>query len=143
MQIEIDSTEALVEAVPALLASLGERRKIALYGEMGAGKTTLVRAMGQHLGVRENIASPTFSLVNQYSYAAPDGTTALFHHLDLYRLNTAQEALDIGIEDMLYDPWLCVIEWPQLVEAMLPNDAALLRIEVLDETQRRIVLSVV
>jgi tRNA threonylcarbamoyladenosine biosynthesis protein TsaE len=126
--------------VPKLLEALAGRRKIALYGEMGAGKTTLVKAICQHLGVRGNTASPTFSLVNEYSYTESDGSEALFHHLDLYRLRTAQEAFDIGLEDLLYDPWYCVIEWPQLVETLLPEETVRLEIEILGETARHLTL---
>jgi tRNA threonylcarbamoyladenosine biosynthesis protein TsaE len=138
MSIEIPAIEALVDAVPALLAGIGTRRKIALYGEMGAGKTTLVRAICQHLEVHENTASPTFSLINQYSYQTAEGSIAFVHHLDLYRLNTTQEALDIGVEGLLYDPWYCFIEWPQIIEPILPPDVVLLRLEVVGEEQRRI-----
>ncbi|MFN0036461.1 MAG: tRNA (adenosine(37)-N6)-threonylcarbamoyltransferase complex ATPase subunit type 1 TsaE [Saprospiraceae bacterium] len=138
MEILIRSLSELDACIPRLLAALAGRRKIALYGDMGAGKTTLVKAICQYLGVRENTASPTFSLVNQYSYAEADGSEALFHHLDLYRLRSAQEAFDIGLDDLLYDPWYCVIEWPQLAEHLLPDDTVRVEIEILGETERRI-----
>jgi len=138
MEWTIKSPEDLPGLIPELLQALAGHLKIALYGEMGAGKTTLVKAICQHLGVRENTASPTFSLVNQYSYLAPDGSACLFHHLDLYRLHSAQEAFDIGLEDLLYDPWYCVIEWPQWAEQMLPEDAVRVEIEILGETARRV-----
>ncbi len=138
MEWILKSPDDLPALAPQLIDALAGRRKIALYGDMGAGKTTLVKAICQHLGVRENTASPTFSLVNQYSYVEADGSISLFHHLDLYRLRSAQEAFDIGLEDLLYDPWYCVIEWPQLAEQLLPDDAVRLEIEVLGETERRI-----
>ncbi len=138
MEWTIKSPDDLPALMPQLLQVLAGHRKIALYGEMGAGKTTLVKAICQHLGVRENTASPTFSLVNQYSYLEADGSISLFHHLDLYRLGSAQEAFDIGLEDLLYDPWYCVIEWPQWAEQMLPENALRLEIEILVETERRI-----
>ncbi len=138
MEWTLNSPNDLPALAPKLLAALHGRRKIALYGEMGAGKTTLVKALCQHLGVQENTASPTFSLVNQYSYTEADGATSLFHHLDLYRLRSAQEAFDIGLEDLLYDPWYCVIEWPQLAEPLFPEDMARIDIEILGETERRI-----
>lgn len=140
MEWTVNSPEELLALAPKILEALGPRRKIALYGEMGAGKTTLVKALCAHLGVEGNTASPTFSLVNQYSYPGPDGSPCLFHHLDLYRLRSVQEALDIGLEDLLYDPWYCVIEWPQVVENLFPQDMARLEIEILSETRRRIVL---
>jgi tRNA threonylcarbamoyladenosine biosynthesis protein TsaE len=138
MEWTINSLEDLPALVPQLLETLRGRRKIALYGDMGAGKTTFVKAICRHLGVRENTASPTFSLVNQYSYRQPDGSEALFHHIDLYRLKSAQEAFDIGLEDLLFDPWFCIIEWPQLVDRWLPEDTARVQIEILGETARRI-----
>lgn len=141
MEWTLHTPDELAALVPKLLDALAGRRKIALYGEMGAGKTTLVTAICRHLGVRENTASPTFSLINQYSYVAADGSEALFHHLDLYRLRSAQEAFDIGLEDLLYDPWFCVIEWPQWAESLLPPDAVRLEIQVLGETARRITLA--
>jgi tRNA threonylcarbamoyladenosine biosynthesis protein TsaE len=141
LEILLSSPDDLPAAIPSLLEGLRGRRKIALYGEMGAGKTTLVKAFCQHLGVRQNTASPTFSLVNQYSYAATDGSEALLHHLDLYRLRSLAEALDIGLEDLLYDPWYCVVEWPQIAEPLFPPDAAKISIEITGETTRRILIS--
>jgi tRNA threonylcarbamoyladenosine biosynthesis protein TsaE len=138
MEWILNAPDELPALVPKLLDALAGRRKIALYGEMGAGKTTLVKAICAHLGVQGNTASPTFSLVNQYHYAEADGTNSLFHHLDLYRLRSAQEAFDIGLEDLLYDPWYCVIEWPQWAENLFPDEVARVEIEILGETERRI-----
>lgn len=129
---ELDSVAAEV------LKALGGARKIALYGEMGAGKTTFTAAFCRALGVTDTPASPTFSLINEYRYPLPEGGEALLHHLDLYRLRSTQEALDIGVEDVLYDPWLCLIEWPQVVEPLLPPDAVRLELEVASETARRV-----
>ncbi|HOY08001.1 MAG TPA: tRNA (adenosine(37)-N6)-threonylcarbamoyltransferase complex ATPase subunit type 1 TsaE [Saprospiraceae bacterium] len=140
MQIDVHHPSELPAAIPVILEGLAGRRKIALYGEMGAGKTTFVKAFCEYLGVQGNTASPTFSLVNQYRYTLPEGETAYFHHLDLYRLRDASEAFDIGLEDMLYDPWYCVIEWPQIVESMLPPDTAKINIGILTETSRRILI---
>jgi tRNA threonylcarbamoyladenosine biosynthesis protein TsaE len=141
MEWTVESPEAWGQIIPQILDKLGSRRKIALYGEMGAGKTTFAKALCAHLGVRENTASPTFSLVNQYSYADSSGSEHLMHHLDLYRLRTAQEALDIGLEDLLYDPWFCIIEWPELAEGLLPADTAKINITILGETVRKIALT--
>jgi len=140
MEIEIHSLAELDACIPRVVEALAGRCKIALYGEMGAGKTTFTKAFCRYLGVKETTASPTFSLVNQYSYTGKNGSTALFYHLDLYRLKNLQEALDIGIEDFLYDSNYCVIEWPQLAEPLLPNDAAKIQIEITGETSRRLVI---
>lgn len=138
MEWILNSPDDLEILVPKILQTFASRRKIALYGDMGAGKTTLVKAICKYLGVRENTASPTFSLVNQYSYVEVDGSVSLFHHLDLYRLRSAPEAFDIGLEDLLYDPWYCVIEWPQLAEHLFPDNLVRVKIEILGETVRGI-----
>jgi tRNA threonylcarbamoyladenosine biosynthesis protein TsaE len=138
MEWILNAPDELPAFVPVLMDALAGRRKIALYGEMGAGKTTLVKSICEYLGVKGNTSSPTFSLVNQYSYTEKDGSVSLFHHLDLYRLRSAQEAFDIGLEDLLYDPWYCVIEWPQLAEHLFPGEIARVEIDILGETTRRI-----
>jgi tRNA threonylcarbamoyladenosine biosynthesis protein TsaE len=140
VEILVNTVAELETCIPKVLEALAGRRKIALYGEMGAGKTTFVGVFCRFLGVTRATASPTFSLINQYAYPAPDGATALFHHIDLYRLRNIQEALDIGIEDILFDPWYCVIEWPQLIEPLLPDDAAKIQIEITGETSRRVLI---
>lgn len=140
MQLEIQQPAELTTVIPAILEVLADRRKIALYGEMGAGKTTFVKAFCQYLGVKSHTSSPTFSLVNQYHYTLGDGSKAFFHHLDLYRLKNASEAFDIGLEDLLYDPWYCVIEWPEIVESLLPEHTAKINIEITGETSRRILI---
>lgn len=140
MEILIHSLSELDEAIPALVDALGARRKIALYGDLGAGKTTLVQAFCRWLGVEDTPTSPTFSLINEYGYRDAEGRLALVHHLDLYRLKNAGEAFDIGLEEILYDPWYCFIEWPQVVEAMLPDDAAKIQLDILSESTRRILL---
>jgi len=126
--------------MPLVFEALAGRRKIALYGEMGAGKTTFTAAFCRYLGVQDPVASPTFSLVNVYAFTTPSGEKGLVHHLDLYRLKNAEEAFDIGIEEMLYDTSYCLIEWPQLVEALLPEHTVKIDIEMSDETRRRILI---
>lgn len=136
MTFHINSINELAACVPEVIKSLGEARKIALYGEMGAGKTTFVRMIAQYLGIDGQASSPTFSLINQYRYKDADGRVAYLHHLDLYRLRGAQEAFDIGIEDLLFDPWYCIIEWPQLIEPWLPVDVKKITIEILGDLER-------
>lgn len=140
MEILIDNLAGLDAQVPVLADALGGRRKIALYGSLGSGKTTLVQAFCRWLGVDDNPTSPTFSLINEYGYRDAANQAALVHHLDLYRLNTVQEAFDIGIEEILDDPWYCFIEWPQLIEHILPADTAKIQLEILSETARRLLI---
>ena len=129
MEFIIPTPDALPGMMPLILDALQGRRKIALYGEMGAGKTTFVRAFCLYLGVDGNPSSPSYSLVNEYAYKTADGATALVHHLDLYRLRSTREALDIGIEELLDDPWYCFIEWPELVEELLGEEVVRVRME--------------
>ncbi len=130
----------LTEVAAELLHRAGRRRKFVLYGDLGAGKTALVQAICAGLGVRETVASPTFSLVNEYSYFDGEAKrTALVHHIDLYRLRSMEEALDIGIEEYLYGPDYCFIEWPQLIESLLEEDTVQIKLELLPDGGRKIV----
>ena len=140
MELLIPSLSALDAAIPALADALGNRRKVALFGDLGAGKTTLVQAFCRWLHAEDTPTSPTFSIVNVYRYLDATGAPAFVHHLDLYRLKNTDEALDIGIEEILYDPWYCFIEWPQVVESLLPADAAKIHIDILSETSRRLLI---
>ena len=133
MELTILSLAALKKSIPTILSALNGRRKIALYGEMGAGKTTFTKTFCAYLGVTASTASPTFSLVNEYPY--PEG---IIRHLDLYRLRNAQEAFDIGIEDFLYDSSYCIIEWPQIMEPYFPDEMAKITLDVLGDGSRRL-----
>jgi tRNA threonylcarbamoyladenosine biosynthesis protein TsaE len=138
MEFIVFSPDALPTLMMHLLDALDGRRKVALYGDMGAGKTTLVKAFCEHLGVKGNISSPTYALVNEYVYPDWDGKTTIFHHLDLYRLTKPEEALEIGIEELLHDDYYCFIEWPQIVESLLPEDTAKIYIDITGESTRKI-----
>jgi tRNA threonylcarbamoyladenosine biosynthesis protein TsaE len=129
-ELTIDHPDGLDAVMRDVASALGDRRKIALYGEMGAGKTTFVKAFCRYLGVLTPTDSPTFSLINQYRYTDSTGKAAVVYHLDLYRLNTAEEAFDIGIEEVLYDENYCFIEWPQVAEALLPDTLAKIKIDI-------------
>jgi tRNA threonylcarbamoyladenosine biosynthesis protein TsaE len=135
---KVERLEDLPVVVLAVIQALGPHRKIALYGEMGAGKTTFVKAFCAALGIEGEAVSPTFSLLNTYDYRSMEGKRQFLHHLDLYRLSRAEEALDIGIEDVLYDHCYCLIEWPQIVEAYLPSDCVRLHI-IHTEDQNRLI----
>lgn len=138
MEFIVYNPDALPTLMLHVLDGLNGRKKVAVYGEMGAGKTTFIRAFCEHFKVKEKPASPTYSLVNEYAYKEFDGKVALIRHIDLYRLRSAREALDIGIEEILDDPWYCLIEWPQLIEPMLPADTAKIYIDITGETTRKV-----
>lgn len=121
-----------------LLAYAGERRKFFLYGEMGAGKTTLIQALCRQLGAGEGVVSPSFSLVNEYRFNDRSGKPQMLHHLDLFRLKDGQEALDIGVEDYLYDEHYCFVEWPEMVEPLAPPDVVRIQIRPESDSVRKV-----
>ena len=139
MEITIHHQKDLEKVVNALLDFARGRKKIILNAPMGAGKTTFTNAFCKAMGVESHTSSPTFSLVNEYNYEK-NGQKGLIRHLDLYRLKNAQEALDIGIEDFLYDAHYTFIEWPDVVLEFLPEDIIEIHIEALDENSRRFVI---
>lgn len=104
----------------------------AIFGEMGAGKTTFIKALCKVLGVKDEVTSPTFTLINEYSGA---GQTAICH-ADLYRLESQRELMEIGLEEYLYGSHICFIEWPQLSLDLLPEGSIKLTIEVVEELSR-------
>ena len=124
MKIIIQNIEGIREAAREFINHIGEHRVFAFYGNMGAGKTTFVKAICEELGVDDVITSPTFAIVNEYSYA--EGS--LFH-FDFYRIKRLEEVYDMGYEDYFYSGALCFIEWPELIESLLPDDAVRVRIE--------------
>ena len=119
MNITISSLESIREAARELIQHIGEHRVFAFYGEMGAGKTTFIKAICEELGGEDVITSPTFAIVNEYSL--PDGDC--IYHFDFYRIKKLEEVYDMGFEDYFYSGALCFIEWPELIEEVLPEDA--------------------
>jgi len=138
--MRITYTENQIEEVARQLIEHAPSKILAFYGQMGAGKTTLIKAIVKQLGGIGNANSPTFGIVNEYQNA---DEALLAYHFDFYRLNNEMEAYDLGIEDYLNsDVWI-FIEWPEKIESILPNDATKLRIEILDPTTRKISFSAV
>lgn len=132
-QIRANSLEDLAHVAQEILASLEGRSVVAFCGAMGAGKTTLISAIMEQLGSSDSVTSPTFALVNQYDTA--DGNTV--YHFDFYRINRIEEVFDMGYEEYFYSGDLCLIEWPELVENLLPDDAMVVRIDILSPTERQ------
>ena len=124
MQIHIQDIDHIREAARDFIANIGDRRVFAFYGKMGAGKTTFVKAICEELGVEDVITSPTFAIVNEYtltSHLSP--LTSAIYHFDFYRIKKLEEVYDMGYEDYFYSGALCFIEWPELIEEILPDDA--------------------
>jgi len=140
LEWEIIGLSGIDEQVRKLFDFLGERRKIVFRGEIGAGKTTIIQAFCRHLGVQQPVTSPTFSLANEYHYLDPDGQVRYVYHLDLYRLKRLEEALDIGIEEYLDNECYCLIEWPELIEEILPDDTVRINISIVDDSTRKMLI---
>lgn len=127
-EIRINSIEELPQAAREFVALMGDQTVYAFHGEMGAGKTTFVKALAQQLGVdAEEANSPSFSIINEYRSAT---TAELIYHFDLYRLESVEEALEIGVEDYFDSGALCLLEWPERIEPLLPDDTVVVKITV-------------
>ena len=129
--MEIRYTLNDIANVAETLLSLCETKIILLYGNMGVGKTTLVKCIAEQLGVSNSISSPTYSIVNEHT--TKEG---LLYHFDLYRINNIEELYDFGIEDYLYTNNWIIIEWPEIAEPLLPNAYNTICISEISETQR-------
>lgn len=125
MEIKIQSLDEIGKAAQEFVTAMGDKTVFAFYGKMGAGKTTFIKAVCEELGVEDVINSPTFAIVNEYV----DGKGSLIYHFDFYRIKNMQEVLDIGYEDYVYSGNVCFMEWPELIENLLPDDAVKVTIE--------------
>lgn len=137
MNWTLPSLAELPQVAGEFLQALGNRRVVAFQGKMGAGKTTFIKALCEQLGVCDMVNSPTFSIVNEYTDA--EGQT-LAYHFDLYRLKSVAEALDMGAEDYFYSGHYCFIEWPDVANALLPDNCAEASIEEADNGTRILTL---
>ncbi len=135
-KIEIDSLSDLPEVAEALLEELHGRSVVLFRGPMGAGKTTLISRVAAALGAQDAVTSPTFALVNQYEGAGG----RRIYHFDFYRINTLEEVLDLGYEEYFYSGDLCLVEWPEKIEPLLPEDAVTVTITVGEDEERTFVI---
>jgi tRNA threonylcarbamoyladenosine biosynthesis protein TsaE len=138
MEIKIQSLDQIHEAAKEFIAAMGENTVFALYGKMGAGKTTFVKAVCEELGVTDMINSPTFAIVNEYR---SEDKAELIYHFDFYRINKLEEVYDMGYEDYFYSGALCFIEWPELVEELLPGNTIKVSIEEQKDGTRTVTLN--
>lgn len=137
MEIQIKSLADLPGAAEQFVEAMGARTVFAFYGKMGAGKTTFIKALCQALGVTDTVNSPTFSIVNEYR---ADHTGELIYHFDFYRIKKLDEVYDMGYEDYFYSGAVCLIEWPELIEELLPGDAVRVTIEEQADGTRLLVM---
>lgn len=129
MQIRIDNTDTIRAAAKEFVSNMGSGKVFAFYGKMGAGKTTFIKAVCEELGVDDVITSPTFAIVNEYTSATTGDSV---YHFDFYRIRKIEEVYDMGYEEYFYSGCLCFLEWPELIEELLPHDAT--RVTITEQT---------
>ncbi len=136
MEIKIKNLETIHESAKEFIKNIGDKKVFAFYGKMGAGKTTFTKAICEVLGVKDVITSPTFAIVNEYT----DGNGNPIYHFDFYRIKKIEEVYDMGYEDYFYSGNLCLLEWPELIEEILPENAIKVKIEEQQDGSRLVTL---
>jgi tRNA threonylcarbamoyladenosine biosynthesis protein TsaE len=131
MEIHISDITAISEAAREFISQMGDATIFAFYGKMGAGKTTFIKALCETLGVTDTVTSPTFAIVNEYETADRP-----VYHFDFYRIKRLSEVYDMGYEDYFFSGNYCFIEWPELIEELLPDDAVRINIEEMPDGSR-------
>ena len=126
MEIKINSLDSIHEAAKQFIAAMGDNTVFAFYGKMGAGKTTLIKAVCEELGVTDVINSPTFAIVNEYR---SDETGELIYHFDFYRIKKLDEVYDMGYEDYFFGEGVCLIEWSKLISELIPDNESTVLID--------------
>lgn len=134
--IEIKNLDSYATAAREFIEKMGERRIFAFYGSMGAGKTTFIKAVCEAMGVEDAINSPTFAIVNEYE----DADSNTIFHFDFYRIKSIAEVYNMGYEEYLYSNAYCFIEWPELIEELLPEETVKVTIEETPEGQRKVTM---
>lgn len=134
--IAVENLSELPRAAAEIINELEDRPVVAFFGAMGAGKTTLIREIAAQMGVVDNVTSPTFALVNQY---LTDDQRKVYH-FDFYRINRIEEAYDLGYEEYFYSGDVCLVEWPEKIEELLPDYVLAVSIEIIDEDARLITI---
>lgn len=132
--LKISSLSSIHEVAKQFIKQMGDDKIFAFYGKLGAGKTTFIKAICEELGVKDMVNSPTFSIINEYETNKGE----IIYHLDCYRINKIQEALDIGVEDYFYSGKLCFIEWPENIEQILPDSTIKVYIEEKENQEREV-----
>lgn len=135
MEYRVANIESLPAAAAWLIENAGDKRVFVFQAPMGAGKTTFIKAICAFLQVEDSTSSPTFSIVNEYH-----SENGPIYHFDFYRLKSEQEAFDLGYEEYFYSGDYCFIEWPEKIPNLIPEDAAIVKIEVTEDQSRTIIL---
>ena len=135
MKIVINNLEDISRAAQEFLPLLKEHPVVAFYGGLGAGKTTFIKALCDQLQVTDSVTSPSLAIVNEYHSAL---TGRPVYHFDFYRIKKLEEVYDIGYDDYVYSGYPCLIEWPEMVETLLPDDCLHVRIEVKPDESREL-----
>jgi len=130
-EIILNKLAELPKVANQLLQLAGKKRVFLFDAPMGAGKTTIIKALCEELGVTEHVTSPTFSIVNEYM-----GRDRPIYHFDFYRIKNEQEAYDLGYEEYFYSGNYCFVEWPQKISSLLPDDAFVIHIEINTDNSR-------
>ena len=130
-RIEIDSLSELDGVAEQIIESLNGRDVVLFRGGMGAGKTTLISRIVAQVGAQDTVTTPTFALGNQY-----EGTERRIYHFDFYRIDRIEEVFDFGYEEYFYSGDLCLVEWPEKIEALIPDDAMVVKIDITGEDSR-------
>lgn len=131
IELKIDSLSELDHVAEQIIENLADRTVVLFRGGMGAGKTTLISRIVAQLGAEDTVTSPTFALVNQYQ-----GSDRLIYHFDFYRIDRVEEVFDLGYEEYFYSGELCLVEWPEKIETLIPEDVMTVSIEVDDDESR-------
>ena len=126
MEMKINHIDDINEVARQFVDQMGDHKIFAFYGKMGAGKTTFIKAMCEELGVTDVINSPTFAIVNEYM----DGKGEAIYHFDFYRIKRVEEVYDIGFDEYIYSGNLCLMEWPELIEQLLPEETV--RVDIME-----------
>lgn len=136
LEIKIKSLDGIADAARQFVDAMGENKVFAMFGPMGVGKTTFVKAVCEILGVEDTITSPTFAIVNEYRANTGDQ----IFHFDFYRIRKVEEVYDMGYEDYVYSGAVCFLEWPELIEELLPEDAVRVTLSEEEDGTRTITL---
>lgn len=137
IEISIPSLDGIAGAAREFVAQIGNHRVFAFYGTMGAGKTTFIKAVCEQLGVKDAVTSPTFAIVNEY-----ESDMGAIYHFDFYRIKNLREVMDLGFEDYAYSGNLCLMEWPELIEELLPENTVNVNISETPGGGRTVILDI-